>query len=90
MIERLSKPAKALIYGRFQRLMHESKVPIGLSTLGDMVDQAAHKNALRQVREWGDSYCITAGHYGLDKRANTKKRECVYCWQELKKLSKEG
>lgn len=50
MIKPLSKPKKAAIYGRFARLKRESKVPIGLSTLGDMVALEAQRDVIMQVR----------------------------------------
>jgi len=40
--EKLTESDKAGIYGRFQRLREESKVPVGLHTLGDMVAKAQY------------------------------------------------
>ena len=40
---------------------------------------------LKKVVEWGDFFCVEYDHYGSDKRANTRQRECHKCWQALKK-----
>lgn len=45
------------------------------------IARAAEDEIDRQWIEWGESFCVADGHYGLDKRANTRKRECRQCWQ---------
>lgn len=52
---------------------------------GEYEDQAISKAQLKKVVEWGNSFCTTIDHYGSDKRANTRKRECRKCWQALLK-----
>jgi len=38
---------------------------------------------VEEIKAWGDTFCVDTSHYGSDKRANTRKRECRKCWQSL-------
>ena len=44
--------------------------------------QECHQK-LKRIKEWGESFCVDVSHYGHDKRANTRKRECHKCWQAI-------
>ena len=46
------------------------------------IAQAEQKNTLEQVGEWGNELCP---HAPPDRFIHFPKRECKYCWQELKK-----
>ena len=37
-----------------------------------------------------DTFCVNYDHYGTDKRANTRRRCCNKCWQELKATHCKG
>ena len=45
------------------------------------LDSAARREALMNEL---DTFCINIDHYGTDKRANTRRRNCNKCWKELK------
>jgi len=49
----------------------------------DLELEAQRDLTKREIVEWGNRFCVVIEHYGSDKRANTRKRECRKCWQAL-------
>lgn len=64
--------------------------PIRRELVAEAQCDDTYAKTLKAVVEWGNSFCVTVEHYGSDKRANTRKRECYKCWQTLQNEVSNG
>ncbi len=51
-----------------------------------LILEAAYRETLKMVGDWGNKFCVNTEHYGISKYANKRQRECRQCWESLNDL----